>query len=358
MTEKNHSSNSYQPPISSQPPQYSDNTSHTAVNDADKPAVPRTVRAAFIAICVLGAIHLVSEVYQLFAMPRQTGLVEGIDPEMTGALNTFTNVFAVIIALVITATYFVVAFFVKAGHQWARILAIVLASLSAVATAISLLAMPLLMSFIDSMQGWSEMDAATIQQLEEAKGMLADPLIIVISVLTLVLNIFVIVLLSLRPSSRFYAEMRERKMAHLRASHQYAYNDASVQNGAPVGYNAGYNGQGSADYQNSATQGYTNFSQNSVPTYGAGNSQHAQDAHGYAPAQGSGNIQGNYGYSAPGASPFSGQTTVQHREQPSHQGGSRVADAAYERPADSHGESGQGVSAEAKYAGNNDKTAE
>lgn len=302
MTE-NHTSNSYQPPLSSQPPQYFGNPAD--VSESDKPVVPRTVRAAFITICVLGVIYLANQIFSLFALPQSATSVEGIDPEMSGAMDTFTTVFTVIIVLVMTATFFVVAFFVKAGHQWARILAIVLSSLSVLSHLVSLVALPLLMSFIDSMSGWSEIDSATRQQLEEAKALMVHPVAIMMTVLSLVLYIFVIVLLSLRSSSRFYREMRERKMAHLRASHQYAYNDASVQNGAPVGCGAGYH-----DF---SAQGYAAYQQGSTPTYGAGYQQ------------GGNHVQGNYGYSAPGASPFGGQIDSQSAQQSSSQGTSRVS---------------------------------
>ncbi len=308
MTE-NYTSNSYQPP------QYFGQSADAS--ETDKPVVPRTVRAAFIIICVLGVIYLANQVFSLFALPQSATSVEGIDPEMSGAMGTFTTVFTIIIALLMTATFFVVAFFVKAGHQWARILAIVLSSLSVLSHAVSLIALPLLMSFIDSMSGWSEIDSATRQQLEDSKALMVHPVAIMMTVLSLVLYIFVIVLLSLRPSSRFYREMRERKMAHLRASHQYAYNDAWVQNGAPVGYDAGYH--------NSSAQGYAGYQQSSAPTYGTDYQPGGQGAHSYAPAHGGNSVQGNYGYSAPGASPFGGQIDSQSAQQSSSQGTSRVS---------------------------------
>lgn len=347
MTE-NHTSNSYQPPLSSQPSQHFGNSADAA--EVDKPVVPRTVRAAFITICVLGVIYLANQVFSLFALPQSATSVEGIDPEMSGAMSTFTTVFTVIIALVMAATFFVVAFFVKAGHQWARILAIVLSSLSVLSHLVSLIALPLLMSFIDSMSGWSEIDSATRQQLEDSKALMVHPVAIMMTVLSLVLYIFVIVLLSLRPSSRFYREMRERKMAHLRASHQYAYNDASVQNGAPVGYNAGYH--------DSSAQGYAGYQPSSAPTYGTGYQQGTQDARGYAPAQGGNSVQGNYGYSAPGASPFGGQAGAQNTAQPSSQGSSRVADAANQRPTQPYGEREQGGSQNSNDSWSNEKSAE
>lgn len=341
MTE-NHTSNSYQPP------QYFGQSADAS--ETDKPVVPRTVRAAFITICVLGVIYLANQVFSLFALPQSATSVEGIDPEMSGAMGTFTTVFTIIIALVMTATFFVVAFFVKAGHQWARILAIVLSSLSVLSHAVSLIALPLLMSFIDSMSGWSEIDSATRQQLEDSKALMVHPVAIMMTVLSLVLYIFVIVLLSLRPSSRFYREMRERKMAHLRASHQYAYNDAWVQNGAPVGYDAGYH--------NSSAQGYAGYQQSSAPTYGTDYQTGGQGAHSYAPAHGGNSVQGNYGYSAPGASPFGGQPGSQNTHRSSQQDGSRVADAANQRPTQTYGEHEQGSSQTSNSSWGNEKSAE
>ncbi|QRZ61826.1 hypothetical protein [Rothia sp. ZJ932] len=180
--------------------------------------VPRTVRAAFTAICVLGVLYGAQQIYGVILSSNLPSTREASETLGSG-FTTATNIAAALFSLGFVILFFVVAWFVKAGAQWARIVAIVLSSLSLVSAVVGLLLMPLLNSLMESVA--SQVD---VQDFREVQTLISDPLAIGMSIVAAVLYVFVIVTLSLRPSSQYYRAMREQKMMKLRLAHQTMYN--------------------------------------------------------------------------------------------------------------------------------------
>lgn len=207
--------------------------------EQEKMVVPRTVRSAFTAICVLGVIYLVSQIYGL-VVAGQLQSMQGNAEALGSQAMLITNIMGGVFALGIAALYFVVAWFVKNGANWARILAIVLSALSLVTSVFSLLMMPLLKGFLEGIA--ESMPASESQSIEETFALALNPFSIATSVISIVLYIFVIVMLSLKPSGEYYRAVRDRKMHQLRSAHQVMY-------GAPAGYAPAYPGGAPAQQQ-------------------------------------------------------------------------------------------------------------
>lgn len=165
-------------------PAYSYPGSGSFPQQADKGPAPREVMRAYYLILAAGILYLVSAV----ASALLTDLSE-IPGASSAAINT-GYAFGFVIAAVITAIYVVLAVFIRRGHNWARVVATILAGLNLVATLFSLLITPLIAAQAAEMG----------QPLPETSA-----LSLAVSVIVLLLGLSGVVMTYLSPARPYFA---------------------------------------------------------------------------------------------------------------------------------------------------------
>jgi hypothetical protein len=151
---------------------------------AEKGPAPKEVMRAYYLILAAGILYLISAV--------GSALLTDLSA-IPGASSTAVNVgyaFGFVIAAVVTAIYVVLAVFIRKGHNWARIVATVLAGLNLVATLFSLLVTPLIAT----------------QAAEMGQPLPDTPaLSVAISVIVLLLGLSGVVMTYLKPARPYFA---------------------------------------------------------------------------------------------------------------------------------------------------------
>lgn len=152
--------------------------------EVQRPPLPREVNWAFWLIIAAGAVNFISTI-------AASG--SGGGPASLAGLGVGI---AIVVGLVTTGIYVLLAVFIRKGHNWARITATVLAAISVILLVMS-------MATMAAIQGNPE-----LQQQLGGQGLGISPLETTLSIVVTLLGVAGVVLCYLKPSNPYFRPQR------------------------------------------------------------------------------------------------------------------------------------------------------
>lgn len=162
-----------------QPSGYAYPTTGEGLGTSGKGPAPKEVERAYYLILAAGILYLVSTVISSLTIDV---------PNMAG--GAVAVAIAMVLAVAMTAIYIVLAVFIRKGHNWARIIATVLAALNVIVVVGLLALLPLL----------EETAAANDQMMVET-----SPLSTIMDILVMLLGVAGVVMTYLKPARPYFA---------------------------------------------------------------------------------------------------------------------------------------------------------
>ncbi len=150
----------------------------TEIPSADKGPAPKQVDMAYWLILAAGALTLIS------------AIITQVTLRDLSVLSTGFGVAGLIMSIISTGIYVVLAIFIRKGHNWARITATVLASINLLMTAFSLVSLAVV----------SNMDTEVYGDISAA----VNPFDVILSAIIMILGVVAVVLLWMKPARPYF----------------------------------------------------------------------------------------------------------------------------------------------------------